>query len=316
MNYNLQKLKEWYKMFPESKKLSFEEAQIVSSNMLNATNETEKEYLKNELIFGTIHVLYKQLKSSYLPYFQHSQVDVEDVISTGFEIWMKFILSGGLLEIPYYGYFFDKFFVKINSSLFYTYHTFAICFDFFKLRKNELINLLIKYFLIRKNNYLFSKEQFKDIFSIDNVNNLYPFFETIFTVLNNQGFFEREETIIERQLQFLLPSLIDQYFNAPFNPKDSGNSVCRLESKNSIEEVENQVLRDRVYEISDSIPYVSERNKDIFKKYFKYNDTSLQLAEDYNIRGCRIRKITQNTCNHLKNYHTDELRNLLRELSS
>lgn len=52
-----------------TKKLSLKEAQELSKKMLLITEETEKRQIRDEILFGTIYVLYKQLNNSYLPYF-------------------------------------------------------------------------------------------------------------------------------------------------------------------------------------------------------------------------------------------------------
>ena len=92
MNYNLQKLEEWYKSISSEKELKLEEAQMLYQKIMTTTNEVTKKELQDEIILGTLHVVYRLLKTSYLPYFPNGMIDVDDVISVASELWIEFVL--------------------------------------------------------------------------------------------------------------------------------------------------------------------------------------------------------------------------------
>ena len=105
-------LEEWYEPFKKNKQLSLQEAKKLYLKMVQCESEEEKKKIKDTLIFGTMYVLYERLKSSLAIYCSSSVVDMEDIISTSFEIWFKFLSEGGLIRIKYYSDFFKIFFFE------------------------------------------------------------------------------------------------------------------------------------------------------------------------------------------------------------
>lgn len=315
MEYNLQKLEEWYDLVKGEKELTLKEAQELYKKMVSTTDELEKKHLKDELILGTMHVIYDQLKKSYLPYFPNGQIDVEDVLSVTSEMWIEFILTGKLLNINIYNDFFRDIFRKLNTRLYKRKTDSDIYSDIFEVGKSEFYQLLMEYLLMRRRFSVFTEQDFLGLFVDKIKSSFYYLFENIYQNLENQGLWERKDISL-RQLNLLLSNFIESYINSTYNFKDQENYICKIQDENRGLQIENQLLWKEIIEMIDQV-HVSKRNIEIFCKYHGLKNftssTYAELAREYHLSKDRTGEIEKKVRRRLKK---KELKVFLEDLSN
>lgn len=312
INYNLQKLEEWYSFVKVEKKLKLKEAQKLYKKIISTNDALQKKKLQDELIMGTMYVIYDLLKNSYLPYFPNGQLDVEDVISVTSEIWVEFVLSGKLLNISMYSDFVRSIFRKINTRLYENEINYNVYLSIFKLGKQEFYELLTKYLVMRRRFFSFSLQDFLELhLPIEDFS--YYLFENIYETLERQGLFENKN-ISERQLSLLLPNFVEQYIDSTYNFKDQENYICKIQDENGVLQVENQLLQDQILEMIEQ-GRDSQRNCEIFCKYYGLKEFTssnyAELAREYQLSRDRTGEIEKRIRRRLKNL---EFKNLLEEI--
>lgn len=286
---------------------------------MTTTNEVTKKELQDEIILGTLHVVYRLLKTSYLPYFPNGMIDVDDVISVASELWIEFVLSGELLNISFYNDFFRDIFGKINTRLYQMEKNCQDYFFVFGIGKQECIKLLIHYLLMRCRYVTFSFHDFTETYENKIAGSFYFLFETIYAFLEKQGLFENKN-ISARQLNFILPSFLEQYIYPICNMKDQESFVCKIKGANRETLIENEMLKEQVIEMISKVPNVSSRDIEIFYKRLGmkgYSPSSLSsIAMDYQISYQRVKEIEKRIYKKLKEMsHSRTLKKILQDIS-
>lgn len=319
MNYNLQKLEEWYQNMSIERNFSLHEAQEIYKKMISTSDYVEKKKWQDELILGTIHVLYRFLANSYLPYFPNGMTDVDDVISVASELWIEFVLSAELLNISFYNDFFRTIFGKINTRLYQMEKQYSDYLFVFEIGKQDCIKLLINYLLLRSQYVTFSFQDFTEIYENKIASSFYCLFENIYKFLENQGLFENKNISV-RQLHFILPSFLEQYIYPIYNMKNQESSVCKIEEEDKEILIENEMLKEQVIEMISKVPNVSSRDIEIFYKRLGMKGYSLSslssIAMDYQISPQRVKEIEKRVCKKLKEMpHSRTLKKILQDIS-
>lgn len=102
----MNKLEIWYEKISSFKRLSLNEAR----DLLNKANNIEDENLKksyiDQVILGTLYVIYNHIKSYSLNLLSDSTYDMDDIISTFVEVWIKSIKDGKLFKVNHYSQIF------------------------------------------------------------------------------------------------------------------------------------------------------------------------------------------------------------------
>lgn len=99
MSKNKEILNNWKNEIKEYEQLNITEAQELYKELLNCNNEKIKKQLRNKLILGTLHVVSNFIESSGYTYMRGISYDMNDIINSSIETWIKRIDSGELLNV-------------------------------------------------------------------------------------------------------------------------------------------------------------------------------------------------------------------------
>ena len=94
----MNKIEKMEKQLENIKKLSFIEAQNLYKQILEMDDEDQKKQAMNQLILGTLYVVPKIVKKDTLSLSETGSYDVDDIIESTYELWIKRIYDGALLS--------------------------------------------------------------------------------------------------------------------------------------------------------------------------------------------------------------------------
>lgn len=97
MSKNEQIYKNWIKQIDKFDKLSFADAKKLYQKMLEVDDEDKKQEYFNRLIEGTIYVVAEFIKNNKFASIDNVNFDMDDVINSCSEIWIRRIKEGSLL---------------------------------------------------------------------------------------------------------------------------------------------------------------------------------------------------------------------------
>lgn len=106
----MQRLENWYSQFKGYEKLTLKEAQEKLRKISSVSDKKEKEQLLNDVVLKTLHYVYKFIKNKYVEQIVNSSssYDIEDLINSACEEWIKNIYNGKILEIENYNEILSK----------------------------------------------------------------------------------------------------------------------------------------------------------------------------------------------------------------
>lgn len=91
-------LKRWNDEINKYKKLKFEEAKLLYKKALEETDEKKKKEIMNEVITGTLYIVYNYIAKNSYDLLSSSSYDLDDIINTYNEVWIRKIYAGELLK--------------------------------------------------------------------------------------------------------------------------------------------------------------------------------------------------------------------------
>lgn len=157
-SYNRNILNEWQDCISNYPKITFKEAQKRFIQLSKCEDNYLKEKLRNDLIQGTLYVVFDFIKNNGLIYLNSSSYDMEDVISTCNEIWINKIDAGALLNVSNFREIFDyEFYYKLSEGLNIT--TYSVS-ENMMLNINSFIDLLMDYIKLKEEDINFSVNKF------------------------------------------------------------------------------------------------------------------------------------------------------------
>lgn len=106
----MQRLENWYSQFKGYEKLTLKEAQEELRKISSVSDKKEKEQLLNDVVLKTLHYVYKFIKNKYVEQIVNSSssYDIEDLINSACEEWIKNIYNGKILETENYNEILSK----------------------------------------------------------------------------------------------------------------------------------------------------------------------------------------------------------------
>ena len=117
MPKNKEILNEFENQIKQYKQLKLNEAQELYNKIIECEDNKLKKQLRNELITGTLYVIYETINSNELVYMNSSYYDMNDIINAIIEIWIKKIDSGEILKVDRFHKIFNyDFYNKISES--------------------------------------------------------------------------------------------------------------------------------------------------------------------------------------------------------
>lgn len=177
---NVDKLEVWYEKIKDFDRLTLDDAR----ELLNKANSTSDENLKklymDKVILGTLYVVYNNIKTVSLNLLANSVYDMDDIINTYNELWIREIRRGRLFEIEAFSRVFKRgFFSKLNKIL---------CNNEYVIRKETCI--------IAKNlkNYFYKYLELRNMRDDITVDEFLEFIDDDY--LNSVDYIERERLFI------------------------------------------------------------------------------------------------------------------------
>ncbi len=288
----MEELIQWYDQISSFERLKISDAQELYKKAINTSNEAQKKLYMDRLILGTLYIVYKYIKRNGLELFISSSYDMNDIISSFNEVWIKKLYSGDLLKVNSYSLLFTSaYFNDVYNNLCGNEILVNEQFDISKECFVELLSLYIEF----KNKSL--DIEFKDIvkekyystgklpfYTYEYVINIIPLFEIIY---NNLNFDKTDEISLGKtKIYNYLGLIINIGLIEPISDE--------LPNKN---DMEDKILRDIVLEhfINDVDQVLTdERMKQIIHERYGLDGTSpLYLDAIGKIHGISRAKVGQ-----------------------
>lgn len=300
---NLKILENWYEDIKNFEKLNITSAKELNKLMLNEKDEKKKLQLREKLIYGTLHIVYKFLKDSEFLDFKSPSYTMDDIISETVNFLINSIDQGKILEIPFL------------SSLFNTPYYWSLVNKLIGEKRSILLTsanyttykkIMNWYFDLRNkgNDIDFNtfEDSVKSLFNLNSLNAKIFDYIDLYNGLN--GFYEYcqknnintlDETSISRQYR----EFINNVGNDIIKKKSNNKQVMPddLFEKVSFEEM-TQTLLDML-----NLELISDRAKTII--YMRYGldgkeYTLREIGEHLHISPERVRDIEYDTLRFLR----------------
>lgn len=114
----MEELMQWYNQISSFPKLKITVAQDLYRKAVNTQDELLKKTYMDELILGTLYVVYEYIKRNELELFVSSSYSMNDIISSFNEVWIKKIYNGELLSVDRYSLLFTlSYFNEVYNNL-------------------------------------------------------------------------------------------------------------------------------------------------------------------------------------------------------
>lgn len=114
----MEELMQWYNQISSLPKLKITVAQELYKKAINTQDETLKKKYMDELILGTLYVVYEHIKRNELELFVSSSYDMNDIISSFNSVWIKKLYNGDLLKVDKYSLLFTSpYFNEVYNNL-------------------------------------------------------------------------------------------------------------------------------------------------------------------------------------------------------
>lgn len=281
-------------------KLTFEQAKKLYTLYVSEVDIEKKKELRSRIIQGTLHMVLKFIKNNQFDLLHSSSYDMDDIINTAFEIWIRKIDEGVLLES------------KIPSQIFR--HQFY--YDMAKILVNDeyvidsmnceqFIRLLSEFIDIRNQNNNFNYQMFinwiqkKDFYRYllkmsDNM------FADEYILLDGiyQSFHEDNVDIAKSKLDFLFKLFVQNGL------EHMRYSIYDIKTH----PFENEVLTKELYhdflDVVFSQCELNEIQKEVLKSRFgiddRENQTLKELAKEFDRSKSRINAIEKEAIRKLK----------------
>ncbi len=286
----MEQLQQWKQQIQKYPKLSFLQAK-----------ELYEQGKEEEVILGTLHVIYQYLKSNQLHILQNGTYDMNDIINTFCEEWIRAIRKGRLEEVKGFYEILDFTFVrKIVKKLSPNengwpkrfdkniYVDIFLCYIDLKNQKDDisyddLLKKVEQHEQDKKNN--FGSRKLDSYQALQKNYKLFDFCENLYQKLNIDS--SKDVKFSRRRLTILLPLLLDIGFLTDL--KEADVLPYRFE-----DEIINKVAYERIVQaICQST--IDPKAKQIFLERTVLYDKSTyeNLAKKYNSSVETVRKYEQ-----------------------
>ena len=288
------RLNDWYKQISSFKKLKFSEAKELYIKAINTDNEEMRKKYLDEVITGTLYVVYEYILRNNINIFTSSSYDIDDIINTFNEVWMRFIYDGELLKVDNYSMMLrNKFFIEVNDILF------ADDIYYHGISNQKLVECISRYIKYMNSSFEGSFEEYlknnKNIdYDIYRLCVLYtPFFDRIYQKLSNNG--EKDVYIEKGKIINFLKLLINMGITEP---------LCNalVSDEGLIENVEDNIEMEEFIKRADEL-LTNDRTRRIIHDRFGIDGEPMileQIAKKNNLTRERIRQIEGKALRSLK----------------
>lgn len=301
---NLEKLNTWFEFVKGPKNLTIDEARVLNNKIRKLPNNRDE--LREELILGTMYIIYDFLKGFNFIEEVSTIYDVDDFISSFCEVWIENLEQGLYKQNDFSNLFNSRFFDKLNeklgisekNSLFS--HITKLDFDkefeeFFERQNNgEIIDykkfmedMKVKHYTdfnspYKKNRVFYEYSMFYQI--------LEKSYELYSRYANHNIPFSKGYVKFLRD--FLIERVLSDY-------EDSNNVYYNYDVSNSVIEIEK---KETVLRVVDSLP---EKEKRVVKMTYGFEGefTQREIGKSFeeNYSGARIGQFEKSALRKLRN---------------
>jgi len=284
----MEELENWYKQISSLERLKLKEAQEIYKKAINANSETSKKAYLDKIILGTLYVVYEHIKRNNLERFVSSSYDMNDIISSFNEVWIKKIYNGDLLNVESYSLLFNsKFFNEVYTNL---CGDEIVVNEQFGIPKDCFIDIFMRYIEFKNkspdSNFrnVIEKYYGKDIMDFYTYKAIIPFVDILYRILNNDE--EKDLNIGKKKINDYLRFIINKGLVEPITNE--------LLDENNIE---NNILRNMILEqfIEDvDQVFMDERMKQIIHERFGLDGEDCLSFDDVGkIHGITSQRVIQ-----------------------
>ena len=162
-------LNNWYERISSFDKLKISEAQELYNYAINTDDSNKRKEIFKKIINGTLYVVLDHIKDNNLNIVSRTSEDINDIISSFIEEWIKTLYRGRLLEVEAYSYIF-------NSSFYNRFTKNILSYDYSVTENVGIYSTQVCYI-------------FKDYLNYRN-NNLDISYSDFLKILNRYGYYE------------------------------------------------------------------------------------------------------------------------------
>lgn len=270
----MSKLDLWYEKIKNNQTLTLPEVKVILNLANQMPDPKKKDIYINEVINGTLYVLYNYLKNNDFEMFNSQSYDMDDLINSFLEVWIEDIKSGRILKVSHFSYLINRPFLKrvikslgVNDDIL----NYDIGIDnksFIAIFKNYLA-LKNKFNDVSFNELLESLKNNQELFNLlKNNQSLYLIICAIYKRLNIKEEFDFNvaSTAIEKNLPLFVEMGINEKLNAS------------LKQDTMEDEIILNKYYDDIFKVLNNIP-LKEREKMVIDKWFGFDDEPLTFRE-------------------------------------
>lgn len=283
-----------YEMVDGLEKLTFEQARELYTLYVNEVDIEKKKELRTKIIKGTLYIVFDFIQNNQFDLLHSGSYDMDDIMNTAFEIWIRKIDEGKLLEVKFPSQIF-------NHTFYFEMGRVLVNDDYevnFQLNVNSeiFIELLSMFIYIKNKDNNFRYEKFMQLIQINKKYRylllrkdiefvkIYLLFDTIY-----HSFQKDEVDIAKTKIKWLLALLIQNGL------EDSKANTYNVREDSFEDEI---VMKEAFREFLDVVfneCRLTEREKIVLKERFGIDidkvQTLKQVGKKFNVSCDKIRQI-------------------------
>ncbi|MEG1008763.1 MAG: sigma factor-like helix-turn-helix DNA-binding protein [Clostridia bacterium] len=296
----MEELEKWKDQISNFEKLNIVEAKELYKKVVSTDDVKLKKLLMDKLILGTLYVVSNYIERNNLKLFCSSSLDMNDIISTFNEIWIKKINNGELLYVENFSFLFNTTFLREVCNILVSEE--IVIKEQFGINIDSFIDLFIKFITLKNQAPDFSNKKLM-AFNSDNVYNIIELFEKIY---NNLDFEEYDDLNLGKTKIFQFLKMI------------IGLGLTESISDDMAEKtnMEDEVIKEIIFKLFivdvDLVLKDELQRKIIHKRFGLDNGNQITLedvAKNYNVTRERVRQIESVSLRKLRK--SKEVRNYI-----
>lgn len=296
----MEELEKWKDQISNFEKLNIVEAKELYKKVVSTDDVKLKKLLMDKLILGTLYVVSNYIERNNLKLFCSSSLDMNDIISTFNEIWIKKINNGELLYVDNFSFLFNITFLREVCNILVSEE--IVIKEQFGINIDSFIDLFIKFITLKNQTTDFSNKKLM-AFNGENVYNIIELFEKIY---NNLDFEEYDDLNLGKTKIFQFLKMI------------IGLGLTESISDDMAEKtnMEDEVIKEIIFKLFivdvDLVLKDELQRKIIHKRFGLDNGNQITLedvAKNYNVTRERVRQIESVSLRKLRK--SKEVRNYI-----
>jgi len=299
-------LEEWGKSISQFEKLNIKQAQELYREYTEEKDENKKQLIRNRLIEGTLHVVYNFLKNSGFECLSSNVYDMDDIINSCCESFIKSIDLGKLLTVNNFSFLFlSMFYTNFSNSLIENKYFIGENID---LDSFDFFDIFINFIKIKNRGYDISYKQFvilvKELSKIymlplnineENINKIYNLFNNIYnSCIKDSYSLDLSKTKLWN-LKYILLNNGLEYMQSDINDLVIPDYIERLNEQIYSEQIVNEIFNGKYLTLKQRIVLMHR-----FGLYGEEEKDVKELVNYFRVSEQCIRKIKQDATKRIK----------------